>query len=32
MEEVELSLVSEDEEFSVMDSNARSPLVKADGT
>lgn len=29
-EEVALSLVSEEEEFSVMDSNDRSPLVKAD--
>lgn len=30
-EEVALSLVSEEEEFSVMDSNDRSPLVKAAG-
>lgn len=29
-EEVALSLVSEEEEFSVMDSKDRSPLVKAD--
>lgn len=32
MEEVELSLASDDELLSVMDSNARSPLVKVEET